>query len=104
MGNPLIEPYDYFKGYKESAEKLKNDPATVAFDRLCYEVFEHNESGKRLLGFLQERYLMALGPNTNSESYINALTKLDGLRELILIFINSVRSHSQRIKAETNKA
>ena len=32
--NPLIEPENYFAGYQESIEKMKNNPQLIEWDKL----------------------------------------------------------------------
>jgi hypothetical protein len=101
--NPFIGADDHFKKYNENIDRLKNDPNIVAFDRLCYEVFEHYEPGKKLLERLEQLYLHQAMSDPTRGTYVSETIFNDGMRALIIRFMQAVKSHSQRIKAETNK-
>lgn len=101
--NPYIGADDHFKTYNENIEKLKNDPNLVSFDKLCYEVFEHYEPGRKLLERLQDIFLHQARSDPTRGTYVSETIFNDGMRALIIRFIDAVRSHSQRIKAESKK-
>ena len=102
--NPLIEPEDYFAGYEESIKNLKNDPRVIEFDKLCYEIFEHQESGRRFMELITERYLIpAMAYRGNPTYQIDVLWQ-EGFKEAWRIVRQSVISHKQRIKAENDKS
>lgn len=100
--NPFIEPYDHFEGYKESIEKLKNNPELVEVDKLCYELFHLNEQGRNFMELVQKRYLIPPLAHLNSPNYQLACIWAEGFKDAFRMIKNSVESHSQRIKAETN--
>lgn len=101
--NPLIEPYDYLKGYGPSLEKLKNNPAAVEFDKLCFEVFENTDAGKKLMELILERYLIPSLVHGDNKNYSDACVWAEGFKAAFRVLRNSALSHSQRIKAEINK-
>jgi hypothetical protein len=91
--NPLIEPENYFDGYKESIEQLKNRPELVEFDRLCYDIFAMTEDGKRWIELVTARYLIPSLVNNNNAKYETACIWSEGFKE----------THAQRKKMEMNK-
>ena len=97
--NPLIQPEDYFKGYQDSIDKLKNDPAVVAFDKLCYEVFEGSEVGKKFLEFAKERFILHSQITRGNPTYQLDVIWQEGFRDAYRMIINHVTSHKQRIAA-----
>ena|ERR1700733_1623627 len=101
--NSLIEPENYFKGYAESAEKLKNQPEILELDKLCYEVFEHYEPGKKLMEVLVNRFLLAPSSTPGSTTFDNEVKFGEGLRYAFLLLRNCVKSHKQRIMAQEGK-
>lgn len=97
--NPLLEPENYFKGYDKSVESLKNDPKLLEFDKLCYELFENQEAGRRFIELVTDRYLLAPSTLPGSPSASNEAMWGEGLRYAFLLLRNSVKSHKQRIMA-----
>ena len=103
--NPLIEPENYFKGYEESAEALKNDPQVIKgleFDKLCYELFERQEAGKKFIEYVTDRYLLAPSSLPGSPTFDNEVKWGEGLRYAFLLLRNAIKSHKQRIQAQGN--
>jgi hypothetical protein len=98
--NPIIQPENYFQGYEESAAKLKNDPKILEFDKLCYELFEHQEAGKKFIELITDRYLLAPTGSPGSPTFQNEAMWGEGLRYAFLLLRNAVRSHKQRILAQ----
>lgn len=101
--NFLIEPYDYWKQYNESIEKLKNDPANIAFDKMCYEVFEHPEMGRKFLEYITNRYLLAPSGTRASATYQIDVLWGEGFKDAFRMIFLAITSHKQRIDAENNK-
>ena len=97
--NPLLEPEDYFKGYQKSIDELKNQPEVVQFDKLCYEVFEATEVGKKFLEFAKERFFIYSQVNRNDPNYPTMCTWQEGFRDAYRMILNHVQSHKQRIAA-----
>lgn len=100
--NPLIEPYDYYKGYRESIDRLKEMPELVEFDKLCYEVFCHSESGRKLMEQIIDRYLMPAIVQNDNPQYQTACVWAEGFKAAFRLLRQSALSHGQRIKSETN--
>jgi hypothetical protein len=98
--NPLLEQENYFEGYNESINKLKNDPKVLEFDKLCYELFENNQAGKRFIELVTERYLLAPSGMPGSPTYQNEVMWAEGVRYAFLLLRNGVMSHKQRIVAQ----
>ena len=97
--NPFLEQENYFKGYNESIEKLKNDPRVVEFDKFCYEVFESYELGRKFLEFAKDRFIVNSQIQRGTSSYPTDAIWQEGFRDAYRIIINSVNSHKQRIEA-----
>lgn len=102
--NPYIEPENPYQQYNESIQKLKNNPEVIEFDKLCYELFGESVQGKKFIEVIKNRYLIPTLTNRNDTNFANTCIYVEGFREAFRLLINSVESHSQRIKAETNKA
>lgn len=101
--NPYIDQPNYFEGYTKSIEGLKNHPEFVEFDKLCYEVLELNESGKKLLELLRERYILPALVNISNPNYQVACIWGEGIKEAFRILTNAVKNHANRLKMETNQ-
>jgi hypothetical protein len=101
--NPLIQPEDYFKGYNDSIKELRNRPDIIELDRLFYEVFEHNEQGKKLLELVIQRFFVSSQISKGSATYQIDTIWQEGFRDAWRLAITSVMSHRQRIKAEASK-
>src|SRR3954463_706652 len=102
--NEYIDPYDYFQGYNNSIDELKNRPELVEFDKLCYEVFSSNfEPGKRLMELIIERHIMPGLVKGNNPNYATACIWAEGFKEAFRLLRQCSISHGQRIKAEKDK-
>ncbi len=101
--NPFVAPYDYYDGYRESIEKLKNQPELIEFDKLCYEVFAHSEAGKKLMEQIIDKYVLPSLINNNNPKYETACVWAEGFKDAFRLLRSSMLSHAQRIKAETNQ-
>lgn len=101
-GNPYINPPNYFEGYDENIENLKNQPELVSFDKLCYEVFEMTEAGKKLMAVIEERFLLPSLAQMNNNYQISCI-HAEGLKDGFRMLRQAVASHKQRIKAEVNQ-
>jgi hypothetical protein len=99
--NPLLQPEDFFAGYKESIEKLKQDPNLILFDKLCYEVFS-TEHGKKLLELAKDRYLIPAIVDRGAPNYAQMVIWADGFKDSWRMIIGAIASHDQRIKAGVN--
>lgn len=97
--NPYIEPENYFEGYQDSIEKLKQSPEYVEFDRLCHLVFS-TPDGKHLIEEIEKRYLVASLCSPTTRDFKTMLVYTEGFRNAFRFIINCILSHEQRIKAE----
>jgi len=99
--NPILEQENHFAGYQESIEALKNQPELVEFDKLCYELFEMNEMGKKFMEHVTDRFLLSTAGQPDHPSFANQAVWFEGVRYGFLLLRNSVKSHQQRIAAGT---
>ena len=100
--NPMIEPENYYEGYRESIEKLKQSPEFVEFDKLCHLVF-NTPDGKHLMEELKRRYLIPALAAPNTGNYKTMVIYTEGFKDAFRTIMHCCESHDQRIKAETNK-
>lgn len=100
QSNPLLEQEDYWKGYQKSIDNLKNNPQVIAFDKLCYELFEHQEVGREFLKMIKERYLYPSLVSKGNPTYQIDVLWQEGFKDAWRAVISAVMSHKQRIKAE----
>src|SRR5215469_14524277 len=97
-GNPLIEPENYYEGYKKSIEELKNNPKLLEFDKLCYQIFENTDAGKKFIELIKERYLIPAIVGRSQNYQVDVLWQ-EGFKDFPRMIINCVNSHKQRISA-----
>jgi len=97
--NPILQPENYAKQYQENIDALKNQPAIIELDKLCYEVFLKFEPGKRLLEVMKERWLIPALAAKGSANYEQDVIWGEGFKELIRFFLSSIIAHEQRIQA-----
>lgn len=102
--NPLLEPENFFEGYNKSIESYKNNPEIIAFDRMCYELFEATELGRKFIEFVTERFFVYSQVQRGNPTYQLDCIWQEGFRDAYRMLMNSVMSHKQRIRAETNNA
>jgi hypothetical protein len=100
--NTLIEPEDYFAGYKKSIEDLKHNPQIIAFDKLCYELFEHQEAGREFIKIITERYLIPSMSSRGNPTYQVDVLWQEGFKDFARMLIMHVQAHKQRMIAELN--
>ena len=102
--NPFIKPENYFSGYQDEVEKLRNNPSFIEFDKLCYEVFGKTEDGARLLEYLTERFILPANPfPVGNPAYPNACVYYEGFRDAYRQLVHCVRSYKERKDAEANR-
>jgi hypothetical protein len=98
--NPLIEPENYFEGYKKSIEALKHHPEIIEFDKLCYELFENQPAGKTWIKLVTEKYLLPTLVSRGNPTYQIDLLWQEGFKDFIRMVFNCVTSHKQRINSQ----
>ena len=101
--NPLLQPEDYFQGYQKSIEDLKHNPQILEFDKLTYELFEHQEVGRKWLELAIERYILAPAGTPGSPTFANEVMWGEGVRYPFLLIRAAIKAHKQRIHAEGHK-
>ena len=102
LNNPFIQPENYFEKYQENIDSLRNQPAVIEFDKLCYELFEMNPQGKKFLEICTDRYLIPGLAKLGSPSYKDEVIYCEGFKDFVRTIIQALRSHQQRIQAGTN--
>jgi len=101
--NPLLQPENYLEGYQKSIDELKNQPEVVMFDKLCYEVFEATEIGRKFLEFAKERFIIHSQITRGNPTYQLDVIWQEGFRDAYRMILSHVQSHKQRIIAGANK-
>ena len=97
--NPFLQRENYFKGYEESIEELKNKPEVIEFDKLCYQVFHEYEPGRKLLEYCKNRYLIHAMADRSKHTYGMDVIWAEGFKDVFRLFMSHVMSHEQRIQA-----
>ena len=97
--NPYIKPENYYAGYQDSMEKLKENPDLVEFDKLCHLVFT-SPDGIALMDQIDKRYLLPSLASPASANYETMVVYTEGFKEAFRMIKGFVLSHDQRIKAE----
>lgn len=101
--NPLINPQNPFEGYNEQIKKLRNNPELVSFDRMCYELFENNETGRKFMEYLLIHKILKPASDQNNPMLQIHAVWAEGFKAFYYMLMNGVTSHKQRIHAEANK-
>lgn len=98
--NPFLEQEDYYAPLNENIKNLKNNPELIEFDKLCYELFQHQEMGRKFMELIHDRYLIpALVSKGNATYQIDVLWQ-EGFKDFGRMILACVASHKQRIQAE----
>lgn len=100
--NPLLEPENYLAGYQKSIDELKNKPEILEMDRLCYELFESNEAGRKFIKIVTEKYLLPSLVSKGNPTYQLDVLWQEGFKDFARMLISCVISHKQRIQAQGN--
>lgn len=101
--NPFLQHENYFAPYEEKIKDLRNQPEVIEFDKLCFELFEANPTGKKFLSLIKERYLMMALVQKNTPTYQIDVLWQEGFKDAFRMLVVSVTSHQQRIIAGANK-
>jgi len=102
--NPFLEPENYFEGYNKSIESMKNHPSVVELDRLCYQVFNTSDEGKKLIEVFKERFLLPSIPAQLNKGFETTCVYYEGYREAFRQIIQSVRNYQERMEHEAKSA
>lgn len=101
--NPLLKQEDYRAEYNESIEALKNRPELLMFDKLCYEIFEGTENGRKFMEYVTENYLIPPLANREEVNFPTKAVWAEGFKDFPRMIRSALKAHDQRIKAEVNK-
>lgn len=97
--NPFLQPENYSAGYQKSIDELKNSPHIIEFDKLCFELFDKNEMGRRFMEMVTERYIIPSLANRGNATYQIDVLWGEGFKEFGRLILSAVKSHQQRILA-----
>lgn len=100
--NPFLEPENYYQGYQDNIDKLKNKPESVEMEKLCYFVFS-TPDGKKFLEEVTERFLIPGFIHPNGQNIQYSSVYYEGFKEAFRMIRNCIKSHEQRIEAESTK-
>lgn len=92
-------PEDYYAGYRDSIDRLKDRPEIVEFDKLCHLVFK-TPNGKHLMEEIEKRFLIPALCSPAHQNYNTLTIYFEGFKEAFRHIKACVLSHDQRIKAE----
>lgn len=96
----LVGQEDYWKGYRESAANMKQDPNIIQFDKLCYHVFGMSDDGKALLNYFKEHMLFPSIPGSNTPHFDKMCMYYEGYREAFRQLIHASANYVLRKEAE----
>jgi hypothetical protein len=97
--NPILEQEDYYKGYNEKIQEMRNKPEVIEFEKLVYELFEMNPQGKRFLELIVEKYLIPRRSQPGTQTFAMDLLWEDGYKSPFREIRDAIRSHQNRIMA-----
>jgi len=100
--NDLLEPENFFEGYQDSIDSLKNNKESIMLDKLQYLVFNSKE-GKMLLDEYMKRFVIPGFTNPNTDHAATSALYFDGFKQAYRLIFDGIRSHEQRIEAEAKK-
>lgn len=98
--NPYIEPENYFNKYNENIDALKNNPELLAFDKLCYELFENQEAGKKFIKLITDKYLIPSMVSKGNPTYQLDVLWQEGFKDFARMILSCLTAHKQRINAQ----
>lgn len=95
--NPFLQAEDYFKPYQDKIKDLRNQPEVIEFDKLCFELFEMNPSGKKFLELIKEKYLLLGLVQKGTPTYQIDVLWQEGFKDAFRMLVMAIVSHKQRI-------
>jgi len=99
--NPYIQPENYYAGYQESIDRMKEKPDVVEFDKLCHMVFNAPD-GKALMNEIDKRFIMPALASPANPNYDTLVVFMEGFKEAFRTIKNCITAHEQRIRAEVS--
>lgn len=79
--NPLLKETNYYSGYADSVEQLKENPEIYEMDKLIYEVFHLNEKGAKLLELFERDFVKPSLVAIGAENYAEKVTYFEGFKD-----------------------
>lgn len=97
--NELLQHENHFAGYNEKIDNLKNRPEAIQFEKMCYELFEVLELGRKFMDHITESILLKPNADIEKQNYVSKNIWGEGFKAFPLMIKQYVISHKQRIKA-----
>jgi len=94
---------DYWAGYEESINKLKDDPNVVEFDKLCFEVFGMSAAGKKLIEHFKEKIIFPSIPGQADSNFDKRCIYYEGYKEAFRQLIYATQNYRTRKEAEDQR-
>ena len=79
--NPFLKATNYYSGYQEGVDKLKETPEIFEMDKLIYEVFHLDAKGARLLELFERDFVMPSLAAVGAEHYERHVTYYEGFKD-----------------------
>lgn len=102
--NPILTPENHFDGYNEKIDELKNQPEGLQFQKMCYELFEATELGRKFMEYITETILLKPNADIEKPNYQNKNIWGEGFKAFPLMIKSYITSHKQTIKAGADDA
>jgi hypothetical protein len=102
--NPLLQPENYHAGYQEKIDELKNRPEAFQLEKMCYELFESYELGRKFIEHVTDNILLKPNGDPETPHYSNKNIWGEGFKAFPLMIMQLVSSHKQRIQAGADDA
>lgn len=97
--NPFIKPYNHFEAYNEQIKKLKDNPELLSFSKLCFELFESNETGRKFMEYIENTYLIPGLAKRGAPTYQIDAIWAEGFKDGFRLLKQSIHFHKQYIQA-----
>jgi hypothetical protein len=102
--NPYIAPQNYLSGYQDSLNQFQETANQIELDRLCFEVFVANETGRKLMEVIKSRYIHTATPFKIGPDYKYACIYYEGLRQAYRGLEELAMSYKHRKEHEALRA
>lgn len=102
--NPLLQPENYHAGYQKKIDELKNQPETIQFQKMCYELFEGLELGRKFMEYVTEQILLKPNADIDKPNFENKNIWGEGFKAFPLMIRSFIAAHNQHIKAGADDA
>lgn len=95
---------NHFEGYQKSMDELKAQPEILQFQKMCYELFEALELGRKFMEYIDENVLLKPSADIGDAHYQNKVTWGEGYKAAFQTIRSLINSHKQVIKAGAEDA